>query len=40
MHDGWRAVPLTLLVAVPAAYAAEYMTVEAAQHAAFPDASA
>lgn len=40
MHDGWRPLPLALLVAVPAAYAAEYMTVEAAQRTAFPDATA
>jgi hypothetical protein len=39
MHEGWRILPLVALVAAPA-YAAEYMTVEAAQRAAFPDASA
>jgi Na+-translocating ferredoxin:NAD+ oxidoreductase RnfG subunit len=39
MHDGWRILPLAALVVAPA-YAAEYMTVEAAQRAAFPDASA
>jgi Na+-translocating ferredoxin:NAD+ oxidoreductase RnfG subunit len=39
MHDGWRILPLAALVVAPA-YAAEYMTVEAAQRAAFPDATA
>jgi Na+-translocating ferredoxin:NAD+ oxidoreductase RnfG subunit len=39
MHDGWRILPLAALAAAPA-YAAEYMSVEAAQRAAFPDASA
>ena len=38
LHDGWRALPLAALAVAPA-YAAEYMTVEAAQRAAFPDAS-
>src|SRR5262245_16253015 len=40
MHDGWRALPLAWLAAVPAAYAAEYLSVEAAQRAAFPQATA
>ena len=39
MHDGWRILPLAALAVAPA-YAAEYMTVEAAQRAAFPDATA
>lgn len=39
LHDGWRVLPLAALAVAPA-YAAEYMTVEAAQRAAFPDASA
>ncbi len=39
MHDGWRILPLSALAVAPA-YAAEYMTVEVAQRAAFPDASA
>ena len=39
MHDGWRILPLAALAVTPA-YAAEYMTVEAAQRAAFPDATA
>jgi Na+-translocating ferredoxin:NAD+ oxidoreductase RnfG subunit len=39
LHDGWRVLPLAVLAVAPA-YAAEYMTVEAAQRAAFPDASA
>jgi Na+-translocating ferredoxin:NAD+ oxidoreductase RnfG subunit len=33
-------LPLAALAAVPAAYATEYLSVEAAQRAAFPDASA
>ncbi len=39
MHEGWRVLPLAALSVAPA-YAAEYMTVEAAQRAAFPDATA
>jgi Na+-translocating ferredoxin:NAD+ oxidoreductase RnfG subunit len=39
LHDGWRVLPLAALAVAPA-YAAEYMTLEAAQRAAFPDASA
>jgi Na+-translocating ferredoxin:NAD+ oxidoreductase RnfG subunit len=39
MHEGWRILPLAALAVAPA-YAAEYMTVEAAQRAAFPDATA
>jgi Na+-translocating ferredoxin:NAD+ oxidoreductase RnfG subunit len=39
MHEGWRVLPLVALAAAPAAYATEYMTVEAAQRAAFPDAT-
>jgi Na+-translocating ferredoxin:NAD+ oxidoreductase RnfG subunit len=38
-HNGWRVLPLAALAVAPA-YAAEYMTVEAAQRAAFPDATA
>ena len=40
MQTGWRNVPLAALLAVPAAYATEYMSIEAAQRAAFPDAAA
>jgi len=40
MESGWRIVPLTALAFAPAAYATEYMTVEGAQRAAFPEASA
>ena len=40
MQTGWRNVPLAALLAVPAAYATEYMSIEAAQRAAFPDATA
>ena len=40
MEAGWRTLPLAALAFAPAAYATEYLTVEAAQHAAFPDASA
>jgi hypothetical protein len=40
MDNGWRVLPLAALVFVPAAYATQYMSVEAAQHAAFPDATA
>ena len=40
MHQAWRIFPLAALVAAPAAYAAEYMSIEAAQRAAFPDATA
>jgi Na+-translocating ferredoxin:NAD+ oxidoreductase RnfG subunit len=39
MHDGWRVVSLAALVVAPA-YATQYVTVEAAQRAAFPDATA
>ena len=39
IHDGWRILPLAALAVAPA-YAAEYLTVEVAQRAAFPDASA
>jgi Na+-translocating ferredoxin:NAD+ oxidoreductase RnfG subunit len=39
LHDGWRVLPLAALAVAPA-YAAEYLTVEAAQRAAFPDATA
>ena len=40
MTAGWRTVPLAVLAFAPAAYSTEYMTVEAAQRAAFPEASA
>jgi len=40
MDPGWRIVPLAALAFAPAAYATEYLTIEAAQRAAFPDASA
>ena len=40
MDTGWRIVPLAALAFAPAAYATEYLTVEAAQRAAFPEASA
>jgi Na+-translocating ferredoxin:NAD+ oxidoreductase RnfG subunit len=40
MADGWRILPLAALAAVPAVYAAEYMSVEAAQRAAYPAATA
>lgn len=39
MHDGWRLLPLATILVAPA-YAMEYMSVEAAQRAAFPDATA
>jgi Na+-translocating ferredoxin:NAD+ oxidoreductase RnfG subunit len=37
--DGWRILPLAAFAVAPV-YAAEYMSVEAAQRAAFPDAQA
>jgi Na+-translocating ferredoxin:NAD+ oxidoreductase RnfG subunit len=40
MVDGWHVLPLAALVFVPAAYATEYLSVEAAQRGAFPDATA
>ena len=40
MHHVWRSLPLVALGALPAAYAAEYLSVEAAQRAAFPEATA
>ena len=40
MDQGWRSVSLLALMAAPAAYATEYMSLEAAQRAAFPDATA
>ncbi len=40
MHDGWRFLPIAALVLAPTAvYATEYLSVEAAQRAAFPDAT-
>lgn len=35
----WQTLPLAALLAVPAAYAAQYMSVEAAQRSAFPSAT-
>lgn len=40
MYHGWRSVSLAALVAAPAAYATEYLSLEAAQRAAFPEATA
>jgi hypothetical protein len=40
MHDGWHALSLAALVLAPAAHATEYLSVEAAQRAAFPEATA
>ena len=40
MPSGWHSLPLAALAFAPALYAAEYMSVEAAQRAAFPDATA
>jgi len=40
MHSGWRALPLSALLAVPAAHATQYLSIEAAQKLAFPDAAA
>ena len=40
MHPGWRTLPMAALLAVPAAYAAQYLSVEAAQRGAFADATA
>lgn len=40
MDLGWHALPLAALAAVPAAHATEYLSIEAAQRAAFPDATA
>src|SRR6476469_933323 len=40
MADRWKAFPLAALVFAPAAYATQYMSVEAAQRAAYPDATA
>jgi Na+-translocating ferredoxin:NAD+ oxidoreductase RnfG subunit len=40
MANDWRVLPLAALVFVPAAYATQYLSVEAAQRAAFPDATA
>jgi Na+-translocating ferredoxin:NAD+ oxidoreductase RnfG subunit len=40
MANEWRVLPLAALVFVPAAYATQYMSVEAAQRAAFPQATA
>jgi len=39
MHKGWISLPLAALAFTPAVYATEYLTVEAAQRAAFPDAT-
>jgi len=41
MQPGWRSLPLAALAAaVPVAYAAEYLSIEAAQRTAFPEATA
>lgn len=40
MPNAWYALPVVALVAAPHAYAVEYMSVEAAQRAAFPAATA
>jgi Na+-translocating ferredoxin:NAD+ oxidoreductase RnfG subunit len=40
MSSGWYLLPASALVAVAPAYAVEYMSVEAAQRAAFPSATA
>jgi Na+-translocating ferredoxin:NAD+ oxidoreductase RnfG subunit len=40
MGRGWYALPLAALAAVPVAYATEYLSIEAAQRAAFPEATA
>jgi Na+-translocating ferredoxin:NAD+ oxidoreductase subunit G len=40
MHNGWSSLPIAALVFAPAVYATEYLSAEAAQRAAFPDATA
>ena len=40
MNDAWRVLPLAAFAAVPAVHATEYLGIEAAQRAAFPDATA
>jgi Na+-translocating ferredoxin:NAD+ oxidoreductase RnfG subunit len=40
MNDAWRALPLVAFAAVPAVHATEYLSIEAAQRAAFPEATA
>lgn len=40
MNSAWRSLPLAALAALPAAYATEYLSIEAAQRIAFPDATA
>lgn len=40
MYHGWQLLPLAAALAAPAAYAAQYMSIEAAQRAAFPEATA
>ncbi|MEO8676432.1 MAG: FMN-binding protein [Casimicrobiaceae bacterium] len=40
MDRGWHVLPLAAFVAVPAVHATEYLSLEAAQRAAFPDATA
>ena len=39
MDNGWRAIQVVVLAVAPAAYASEYLTVEAAQRVAFPNAT-
>ena len=40
MNSDWRVLPLAAFAAVPAVHATEYLSIEAAQRAAFPDATA
>jgi hypothetical protein len=40
MDNGWRILPIAVLAAAPAAYATEYLSIEAAQRTAFPEATA
>jgi Na+-translocating ferredoxin:NAD+ oxidoreductase RnfG subunit len=39
MRDGWRVLPIAALVAAPAVYAAQYLSVEQALRTAFPAAT-
>lgn len=40
MNSDWHLIPLSAFAGVPAAYATEYLSVEAAQRATFPEATA
>jgi len=40
MDNGWRVLPLAALAFAPAAYATQYLSAEAAQRQAFPEATA